>query len=465
VALIAVPILVAMAPPDLPRLSQVSADRSVLLFALAISLLCGLATGLIPAILAVRANLHDALKDGGRGGSASRGRVRLRTAIVVGEIALAAVLALGAGVLVRSFVAVLRVDPGFRPDGLLTLQVTIPSRVTTADARLALYRNLFARLEALPGVVSVGGTTRLPLGSGNVTTRVALTGQPTASNALAEVEFRRALHDYFPAMGIPVVRGRGFTDDDGLPGAEPVVLVNESMARRYWPGADPIEQRVRMGTDPAAPWSRVVGVVGDVHHAGLDLPPAPEMYVTYLQNPPVAPFVAIRTSGDPAAIAGSVRETLRSLDPQLAVYDMRTMREVRTASMASRTFVVTLGVLFGVVAVILAAVGIYGVMALMVQERTQEVGIRRALGARPPQIVMLVTGQAARIGLAGIAVGVLLFIAISPALRAQLYNVQPIDPLTFAAVPVLLLVVALSGCVAPMLAALRVQPATALRAE
>jgi predicted permease len=465
VALVAVPVLVSLAPADLPRIGRVSADRSVLLFAVAVSLFCGLVTGLIPAILAARANLHDALKDGGRGGSTSRARVRLRTAIVIGEIALAAVLTLGAGVLVRSFVAVLNVDPGFRPDGLLTLQVTIPSRITAPDARLALYRNLFARLEALPGVLSAGGTTRLPLGSGNVTSRVALSGQSAASNALAEVEFRRALHNYFPAMGILIVRGRDFTEADGLPGAEPVVLVNESMARRYWPGADPIEQRVRMGADPAGVWSRVVGVVGDVHHSGLDLPPAPEMYVTYLQNPPVAPFIAIRTSGDAGAIAASVRDTLRSIDSELAVYDMRTMREVRTASMASRTFVVTLGVLFGLVAVALAAVGIYGVMSLMVQERTQEVGIRRALGARPAEIVMLVTAQAVRIGVAGIVLGVLLFVAISPALRAQLYNVQPIDPVTLAAVPVLLLGVALSGCVAPMLAALRVHPASALRAE
>lgn len=465
VAAVSVVGLTALAPAELPRLGQITATRSVLWFSVGVSLLCGVATGLIPALLAVRANLYEALKDGGRGGSAGNGRVRLRAAIVVGEIALAAVLTLGAGVLVRSFVAVLRVDPGFRSDGLLTVQVTIPSRVTTPDARLQLYRELFSRLEAVPGVVSVGGTTRLPLGSGGSTTRVTLSGQSEAATGRAEVEFRRALHNYFPAMGIPVVRGRAFADGDGLPGAEPVVVVNEAMARRFWPGGDATEQRVRMGGDPASPWSRIVGVVGDVHHLGLDQPAAPELYISYLQNPPVAPFIAIRTSSDSANVGAQVRQTLRALDPELAIYDMRTMRDVRAASVAGRAFVVTLGVLFGVVAVVLAAVGVYGVMSLTVQERAQEVGIRRALGAQPVEIVMLITAQAARIGLLGIASGMVLFALISPTLRAQLYRVQPLDPVTLAAVPILLFSVALAGSVAPMIAALRVDPMTALRQD
>ena len=460
----AVRVLLALAPSELPRLGHVTLRGSVLLFAVAVSLACGLATGLMPALLAARANLHDALKDGGRG-SAGRPRARLRTAVVAGEIALAVVLTLGAGVLLRSFVAVLRVDPGFRADGLLTLQVTIPSRVTTPAARLALYRDLFSRLEGVPGVVSVGGTTRLPLGSGGVTTRVTLSGQVDEASSRAEVEFRRALHDYFPAMGIPVLRGRGFTEADGLPGAEPVVVVNEAMARRYWAGNEAVGQRVRMGTDPSAVSSRVVGVVGNVHHTGLDQPAAPELYISYLQNPPVAPFLAIRTNADPAALSGPVRAALRAVDDDLAVYDMRTMGEVRAASMAARVFMVTLGVLFGVVAVVLAAVGIYSVMSLSVQERAQEVGIRRALGAGPAEIVRLVTGQAARIGAAGTAAGLLLFALVAPALRAEVYGVQPLDPVTLVAVPLLLLGVALSGSVAPMVAALRVDPVTTLRQD
>jgi predicted permease len=437
----------------------------VLGFAVIISILAGVIVGIAPAFSMARVDVQEALKDSGRGTSAGPGRLRLRAALVSAEIALAVVLTLGAGLLVRSFVAVLDVDPGFRPDGLLTLQLTLPARLTAPDARLAFYREMFARLEAVPGVTAVGGTTRLPLGSGNVTTRLAIEGRSSDPADLVEVEFRRALHNYFSAMGIPVVRGRGFTDADGVRGAEPVVMVNEAMARKFWPGADPVGQRVRLSPDPRSPWSRIIGVLGSVRHAALDAQPVPEIYISYLQNPPVAPFLAIRTQGDPAAIAEPVRYALRALDSSLSVYDMRTMSDVRAASVAGRRFVVMLGVLFGVVALMLAAVGVYGVMTLAVEERTQEVGIRLALGARRSEVVALILKGTARIGLAGLAVGLVVFTVLSPAIRGQLYGVGRLDPATVTLVPALLMLVAVVATIVPVMRALRVNPVIALRHE
>jgi putative ABC transport system permease protein len=457
-------LLVSIAPPELPRLNEVQPDATVILFTAAVSLLAGMLVGAAPAIAAGRGDVHGALKDASRGVAGGILRQRLRAALVVGEVALAVVLTVGAGLLLRSFVTLLAVDPGFRSENLLTLQIQVPRRLAEAEARNAFYAELFERLDSLPGVVASGGTTRLPLGSTNVSTRVLVDGRQMTAAEMPEVEMRRAVHEYFRAMGMPILRGRAFTAEDG-PRTAPVAVVNQTMARRLWPNEDPIGRRFKMGSNPKTPWSTVIGVVGDLRHAGLDAEPAAEFYIWYQQGPPVAPFLVVRTHGDPAALAESVRSELRALEKDMAVYDMRTMTEVRAASVAERRFILILAIAFGVLALTLAAVGVYGVMALVVSERTQEIGIRLALGAEPMRVLGLVVRQAVMLAAIGIAVGFVAALALTPLMAAQLYGIGAADPATLAGVPALLLVVALVACMVPAIRAMRVDPMTALRYE
>jgi putative ABC transport system permease protein len=454
--------IVALAPGDMPRLGEIGLDWRVVAFTAGLSLVTGILIGLLPAFVAARTDVQGTLKDGSRGSTGSAARRRIRSALVTAEVALAVVLTVGAGLLVRSFVTLLDVNPGFRSEELLTMQITLPGRIGTPEARREYYRELFARLESLPGVRSAGGTTRLPLGSTNVSTRVAVEGRGTAPSDLPEVEFRRAVHNFFQTMGIPLLRGRVFDDTDGS-GSAPVVVVNQTMARRLWPNEDPVGKRFRIGANPSAPLNTVVGLVGDIRHAGLDEEPASEFYIYYLQNPPVAPFIVIRTAGDPAGYAEAVRAELKALDKDLALYDIRTMTQIRSASVSQRRLVVVLAGVFGLLALTLAAVGVYGVMALVVAERTQEMGIRLALGAEPAQVLGLVVRQGLTLGAAGIVIGLVATLGVTPMLAGQLYGVGASDPLTLLAVPALLLAVALVACVLPARRAMRVDPVTALR--
>jgi putative ABC transport system permease protein len=457
-------LLVSIAPPELPRLNEIQPDLTVVLFTAAVSLAAGVLVGTAPAIAAGRGDVQGALKDASRGVAGGVLRQRLRASLVVGEVALAVVLTVGAGLLLRSFVTLLSVDPGFRSENLLTLQVQVPRRLAAADARNAFYTELFQRLDSLPGVVASGGTTRLPLGSTNVSTRVLIDGRAMTPGEMPEVEMRRAVHDYFRAMGMPILRGRGFTAEDG-PTTAPVAVINQTMARRLWPNEDPVGRRFKMGTNPQTPWSTVIGVVGDLRHAGLDVEPAAEFYIWYRQGPPVAPFIVVRTQGDPAALAESVRSELRALEKEMAVYDMRSMTEVRAASVAERRFILILAIAFGALALTLAAVGVYGVMALVVSERTQEIGIRLALGAEPLRVLGLVVRQAITLAAIGVAVGFVAAMALTPFMAGQLYGIDATDPATLAGVPALLLLVALVACMVPAIRAMRVDPVTALRYE
>ena len=457
-------LLVSIAPPELPRLNEVQPDLTVVLFTAAVSLLAGVLVGTAPAIAAGRGDVQGALKDASRGVAGGVLRQRLRAALVVGEVALAVVLTVGAGLLLRSFVTLLSVDPGFQSENLLTMQVQVPRRLDAADARNAFYTELFQRLDSLPGVVATGGTTRLPLGSTNLSTRVMIDGRVMTPGEMPEVEMRRAVHDYFRAMGMPILRGRGFTAEDG-PDTAPVAVINQTMARRLWPNEDPVGRRFKMGTNPKTPWSTVIGVVGDLRHAGLDIEPGAEFYIWYRQGPPVAPFIVVRTQGDPAALADAVRSELRALEKDMAVYDMRTMTEVRAASVAERRFILILAVAFGVLALTLAAVGVYGVMALVVSERTQEIGIRLALGAEPLRVLGLVVRQAITLAAIGVVVGFVAAIVLTPLMAGQLYGIGAGDPATLAGVPALLLLVALVACLVPAIRAMRVDPVTALRYE
>ena len=453
--------LLALAPSDMPRVSEIRPDLTVLAFTFALSLLTGLAIGIVPAMAGSRPQLQSALQTSGRGSTSGRGQRRLRGTLVVAEVALAVVLTLGAGLLLRSFMSVMAVDPGFQPAKLLTLQIAIPRKYATPEQRAALYAELFARLEAVPGVVSIGGTTRLPLGSTNVTTKAGVEGSDKPIGEWPEVEFRRAMHDYFEAMGIPVLRGRGFTPADG-PAAPPVVVINQTMARQLFPNQDPVGRRIRFGS-PAAPLISIVGVVGDVRHSGLEAPPAPEMYTYYLQNPPVNPFIVIRTTGDPSALASVVRGEVQAIDKTIAAYDIRPMEQVRAESVSQRRFVLLLVAAFGALALLMAAVGVYGVMALIVTERTPEIGIRLALGAQPSSVMRLVVTHGVTLAAVGIAIGVGISLALTPLLTSQLFGIRPLDPPTVVGVPALLLVVAAVACYLPARRAMKIDPVNALR--
>jgi putative ABC transport system permease protein len=389
-------------------------------------------------------------------------RHRARAALVVAEVALAVTLTVGAGLLFRSFTSLLAVDAGFRPENLLTWQVNLPDRLSTPEQRDAFYVEFLSRMRALPGVISVGGTSRLPLGSTGLTTSLDIDGQPRPSAEWPEVQFRRSVGDYFQTMAIPVLRGRTFTFDDHRT-APPVAVINQVLAARFFPGQDPVGQRVRMGA--TQPWVTIIGVVGDVKHGALDEELQPEMYMNHMQGSLLSPYMAIRTTTDASSMMEMVRAEARAIDRDLPVYRMETMEAVRLNSLAQRRFVLLLVGIFGAVALALAAVGVYGVMSLLVSERTQEVGVRLALGAHPSQVLKMLVGHATRLAVIGVVVGIALSLVLMPLLTTQLYAVQPRDPLTLAGVPAVLIAVALLAALIPARRAMRVDPVKALRYE
>jgi len=458
----AMPVVVALAPPNTPRLQEIGADWRLVAFAAVAAIVCGLAIGVLPAFSAARGSIRGAIDEGSRGGS--DGRRRLRSLLAAAEVALAVVLTIGAGLLVRSFVTVLQIDPGFQSDRVLTMSASVPSRYETPAARVEFYQQLFARLEALPGVEAVGGNTRLPLAGANSTTEVAVEGQLPPEGQWPLADLRRALHDYFPAMGIALKQGRLFDARDAA-GAPPVVLVNETLSRRLFGDADPVGRQLRLGPSSPIRQATIIGIVGDLRHQGLDLAPAPEVYVHYLQGPPVAPFLVIRTSVDPVTLIPSVRAAAREVEATFAPYNFRTMDDWRSTSLLDRRFLVGLASAFGLLALLLAAVGVYGVMTLIVAERTREMGIRLALGASPSRLMTMVLRQALNLALAGGAAGLAAALVLAPLLASQLYGVGTADAVTIAVVSAVLLAVALLASWLPARRVLRVDPIATLRAD
>ena len=451
-------VVLALAPPELPRLGEVTASVPVLVFAAVTSLAVGVAIGLLAAVAASRSRAPQALRENTRT-TASASRQRLRALLIVAEVALAMALTVGAGLLLRSFVGVLGVDPGFQANRLLTFQMTVPPRVQQQPASLLpFYDDLERRLASLPGVTHVGGTTRLPLGSTSVTTYIEVDGRPVPTSDRPEVEFRRALFDYFGAMGIPIIQGRNFSADDGS-SALPVTIINATLASRLFPQENPVGRRIRPTNSP---WLTIVGVAGDIRHNNLEDAPRPELYITYRQGPPTSPFVAIRTTADPASLASAVRGVFRDLgaDPPR---DLRSMDEIRSASVGERRFVLVLVGIFGMLAMLLAGVGVFGVITLVASERAPEVGIRLALGATPSAVLGLMLAYAVKLTAVGVVIGGLVALALAPALGAQLFGIGRADPITYVAVTAVLLAVATLAALVPGRRAMRVHPATTLK--
>jgi putative ABC transport system permease protein len=409
-------------------------------------------------------NPHATLQDPTRGSVGTGLRRRARAALVVAEVALAVTITTGALLLLRSFVSVTNVNPGFETNRVLTWQMNVPPHLTSSTDRLAFYRDFFARMEALPGVLSVGGTTRVPLGSTSVSTSLQRESRPLPVAELPEVQFRRAMHNYFQAMGIPILRGRGFEPTD-MATAPPVAVINETMASRHFPNEDPIGQHLRIGTGSTGPWTTIVGIIGDIRHGGLEEQPQPEMYINYLQGPPVSPFIVMRTAGDPALLADAVRAEMRRIDRNVPLYEMRTMSALRSEAISTRRFVLLIVGAFGVLALGLAAIGVYGVMSLIVSERTREVGVRLALGAKPSQLLGMIVGQAAILGAIGVAIGLLVAMPVALLLRGQLYGIHSIDPATFVSVPAALLLISALAALVPARHAMRIDPVEALRLD
>lgn len=451
----------AVGPAELPRLEEIALDLRVLGAAAGAAVVTGLMVGLSPAVTAVRAMARPALGSGLRSGQGGGGR--LRDALVVSQLALALVLLAGAGLLLRSFVELSGVDPGFRADGVLTLQLGVPGG-TDGDGRMALYDRLFAEIEALPGVEAAGGTTRLPLGEG-VSTRLDIRGRTFADGDQPEVEFRRAGGRYFEAMGIPVLRGRAFDERDGQ-GAPPVMVVSQSVADRLWPGEDPVGRHVRFwfaGITPDAPWLEVVGVTGDVKQFGLESDSPPIVYVPFFTSPPGSPLIAVRTAGDPTALVGPVRERIRDLAPGAVIWNVESMADRVAGSVAGRRFSLLLVGAFGLLALGLAGVGLYGVIAFGVRSRTREIGIRMALGAAEGTVVRSFATGGLRLAAAGLAIGLATVLLTARAIERLLFGVTPTDPAALAGVVVLLALVGAVASWLPARLAARMNPVEALR--
>jgi predicted permease len=466
--------LIAIDPAALPRVTDARLDAGVLAFTTALALLTGILFGLAPALQLSRPELTGMLRDGGRGGTAGRARQRFRRGLAVVEMAFSVILLVGAMLLVRSLIELRRVDLGFAPRGALTARLTLPTASYPGDTNVvAFYEQLLERLGQLPGVGAVAATRILPLTGTIGDWSITLEGQAFDPRQNPNGDWQVVTPGYFETMRISLVRGRTIARTDHA-GAPVVAVINETMAERYWPGGDAIGRRFHLGTNEQ-PWVTIVGIARTVRHNAVLEEPRAEMYLPHAQFPVEAGFAPRamtvvlrgegRTASDPLALAGPLRAVVRQLDPNLPLADVRTLEQVTNAALAPQRFTTTLLGLFAALAVVLAAIGIYGLISLLVAQRTNELGIRMALGARGRTILAMVLGQGMAIAAAGVALGLAGALALTRLLEKLVYGVTTLDPLTFTLVPVLLGGVALFACAVPARRAAAVDPAVALRQE
>jgi predicted permease len=449
-------------PAGVPLLGvqHLGLDRRVLLFTLVISLLTGLVFGLLPAWHVAREDVNAALKDGGR--SPGNVRRRLRTGLVVAEIALASLLLVGAGLTLRSFQRLLNTDAGFDVAGRTTALVTLPGvKYANDQVRVAALEDIERRFAAIPGVRAVGATTRLPLGNENSRTGVAIEGREPVPDVPTRAHLRAITTGFFDAMGMRLVSGRSFNAAD-RDTSLPIAIVNQTMANRYWPGASPVGKRVRLGGSEV--WREVVGVVADARNWGVDRPVNPEMYLPVRQLPLTTVFVVVATDGSAAPPGPAMREALRAVDPNLPLSNLRTMEDVAQRANAARQSTMILLTVFGALALVLAAAGIYGVMSHLVAQRTGEIGVRMTLGARPADVLRLVLREGTAQALGGLAIGLTSAVLLMRSMRTLLFEIDPADPLTLAGVAAVLIATSLLACYVPARRAMRVDPVKALRA-
>ena len=458
-------LLIAVSPPNTPRFDEIRPDARVFLFTLTLAVVTGLVFGVTPALQASRVDLNERLKEGGRSGSGAAGHHRLRSLMMVSEIALSFVLLVGAGLLIKSFMRLHDVSPGFNVENILTMRIAVGGKYLPGEPRVQFLRQAVEHLKALPGVESAGAVLSLPLSGDtfNVGRAFIREGRPATSEESGNAAYLATTPDYFRTLQIPLIAGRAFTDQD-TEQTPKVLIVNETMARQLWPGQSPVGRRLTIWRDEKFP-REIVGVVGDTKPS-LDTDAGPQMYVPYAQdsNWGSMSFV-IRTKADPLSMAAAARNDFRSLDKTLPVFNVRTMNDVLATSVAPRRTPMLLLSAFAGVALLLAMIGIYGVTAYYVTQRTQEIGIRMALGAQMSDVMKLVLRSGMAMALIGIGVGLAGAFALTRLMAALLFAVKPTDVVTFAIVSLSLLVTALMACYLPARRATKVDPLVALRYE
>jgi putative ABC transport system permease protein len=462
-AFLMIPSIKTLSAGSIPRVADLSIDGTVLAFAAGISLLTGLIFGLAPAWHTSRATLGHALKDGARTSSGSRGRW-VRNMLLVAEVGLSIVLLIGATLLLRSFAKLTSVDPGFHPERVFAFQVTLPGTAyPKAHNVMGFYVALLEKLDALPEVTSAGLVQTLPLREDYVLS-VTMQGRPAPPpNAEPSANYRVITPKYFEALGIPLLRGRAFNDQDAEK-SPMVAIVDQAFVDRHFPTEDPIGRGIDIGNGSDG-YYQIVGVVGSVHHEGLDRNPNPTMYVPYRQDVFNGMWILARTSGDPAQLAGAARQAVRAIDPALPAYGMGPLSEAVTESVAQRRFSMLLLTLFAGIALFLAAVGLYGVVAYAVTQRTQEIGVRMAIGARPADVLRMVVGDGLKLAAIGVVLGIGVALAMARVIESMLFEVKPYDAASYASVAAVILAVAALACYVPARRAMRVDPLVALRAE
>jgi putative ABC transport system permease protein len=445
------------------RLSNVPIDASVLLFALIATAFTCLLFGVLPAMRATRVETGDALRSGSRG-SQSRQRVAAQQVLVTAEVALCIVLLVAAALLLQSWQRVLHVDPGFRPDGLATLRVSLPPAYKGDVAIQSFNSRATAQLTTLPGVAGVTMASSLPISGGDPTGDLTIEGRATAPGELGAVTTRRTTPGYLRVMGIPLVRGRRFDEHDDV-SREPVAMIDEAMERRFWPNENPLGKRIKIGTRNLSAWMTIIGVVKDVRNVGLSADIGYSAYMPFAQGPDRGWELAVRTRGNPKDFLATITAELRRLEPRLLIDRAQTMQDRIDESVAPRRLNMVLLGLFATLALLLSAVGLYGVVAFAVRQRTQEFGIRIALGASSGNVLLLVLQQGLGLAALGVVIGIPAAIAGSKLLTSLLFGVRATDPAVFASVALLVTAVALAACWIPAWRATQVAPSEALRAE
>jgi putative ABC transport system permease protein len=459
-------LLIALSPPTTPRFDEISINWQVFAFASGLTILAGLLFGLVPALQSSRTTLNDTLKESGRSGAPGGTRNRAGSLLIVSEVALSFVLLAGAGLLIKSFMHLREISPGFQPDNVLAVRLALPpGKYKQGEPRAQIYQQLVAQVKTVPGVQSAGAVLSLPLGGDtfNVGRGVLLDGRPPHPDNATNAMYLVITPDYFQTLQIPLKQGRPFTDYDNSQSAK-VVIVNETMARQQWPGESPIGKRFSIWRDEK--FSReVVGVVGDTK-ASLVEEGEQQMYVPYAQDANWSSLsLVVRTQGEPSAVAGSVRDALRSVDKGVATYNLKTMDDVVSTSAAPRRLPMLLLSAFAGVAMLLAMLGIYGITSYYVTQRTHEIGVRMALGAQIADVLKLVLRRAMLLAVVGVGFGLAGAALVTRYLTSLLFDVKPIDVMTFAGVALALVAVALVASIIPARRATKVDPLNALRYE
>lgn len=458
--------LVSLNQDRIPRANEISLDWKVLLFTFGVSILTGVLFGIVPAIQTTKTDLHETLKEGGRSASSST-KQWIRSSLVVVEIALALAVLVGAGLLVKSFMHVQQVNPGFNPQGMLTMHLSLPvTKYSEAPQRANFYKQLINDVRSLPGVQSVGAVSVLPLSGGGSSGSFRIEGRDVPQGqSLPHGARWAATPDYFKTMGIPLIRGRYFEERDTAEGL-PVAIIDQSLAQKYWPNEDPVGKRISFeGPANNRLWREVVGIVGHVKHTDLEGESRAQYYMPHQQRPQGGMAIVIRTPNDPNSLAGSVRGLVKNADSDLPIFRVRTMEQFVADSMTQRKFALLLICVFACLALLLSAIGLYGVMAYSVTQRTHELGLRMALGAQASDVLKLVVKQGMLLAVVGLALGVVGAIFLSRLMKTMLFNVSATDPLVFVGIALTLAAVALLACFIPARRATKVDPMVALRYE